>query len=147
MLNLPGDGRNNPPIRSTLVVIAASVAVAACERIDTSALQDIELAAEAARATADTLNARASDIQGAIDDPVGAVRAAALGATFTKTPTAEANLFVLTDLQTGCQWLATYGPDNVAASIAPRTESDGQAVRQRCITIGPAGIGAREGSQ
>jgi hypothetical protein len=121
------------------------VAVAACDPIDTSALQDIEAAAETARATADKLNARASDLQGAIDDPVGAVGAAALGATFTKTPTAEANLFVLTDLQTGCQWLATYGPDN-AASITPRTGSDGQALRQRCITLGPAGIGAREGS-
>ncbi|WP_292029851.1 hypothetical protein [Brevundimonas sp. UBA2416] len=130
----------NVPIRSTFLAVAAALAAAACDPIDTSALQDIEKAAAAAQVSAEKLNARAAEIQGAIDDPVGAVRQAALGATFTKTPTAEANLFVLTDLQTGCQWLATYGPDSVAASIAPRTEPDGQSVRQRCITIGSAGI-------
>lgn len=134
----------NIPIRSTLVVMAVGVALAACEPIDTSALRDIEEAAVAARTTADDLNARASDIQGAIDDPVGAVRAAALGATFTKTPTAEANLFVLTDLQTGCQWLATYGQDNAVSSIAPRMESDGQDSRQRCLVTGSAGPGSGE---
>jgi len=132
-------------IRSTLVAMAAGIMLAACEPIDTSALQEIESAAEAARTAADKLNARASDIQGAIDDPVGAVRAAALGATFTKTPTAEANLFVLTDLQTGCQWLATYGPDNAVSSIAPRMESDSQATRQRCLATGSAGPGSGEG--
>jgi hypothetical protein len=135
----------SPLIRSTLVAMATGVALAACEPMDTSALRDIEAAAGAARATADELTARASDIQGAIDDPVGAVRAATLGATFTRTPTAEANLFVLTDLQTGCQWFATYGPDNIAASIAPRMEPDGQGVQQRCIPIGSAGPGAADG--
>jgi hypothetical protein len=134
----------NTPIRYTLVIMAAGFVLAACEPIDTSALRDIEEAAVAARTTADNLNARASDIQGAIDDPVGAVRAAALGATFTKTPTAEANLFVLTDLQTGCQWLATYGPDNAVSSIAPRTQSDGQGTRQRCLGTGLADPGSAE---
>lgn len=132
----------SPTPRFILAALAAGVALAACEPIDTSALQDIEAATAAARATAETLNTRASDIKGAIDDPVAALRTAALGATFTKTPTAEANLFVLTDLQTGCQWLATYGPANQAASLAPRTEPDGQGTRQRCISVGPAASGA-----
>jgi len=135
----------SPPIRSTLLAMATGVALAACEPVDTSALRDIEAAAGAARATTDELTARASDIQNAIEDPVGAVRAATLGATFTRTPTAETNLFVLTDLQTGCQWFATYGPDNVAASIAPRMEPDGETVRQRCISIGSADPGAADG--
>lgn len=135
----------SPSIRPTFAAMAAGIALAACEPIDTSALRDIEEAAGAARATADELTARASGIQGTIDDPVGALRAAALGATFTRTPTAETNLFVLTDLQTGCQWFATYGPDNVAASIAPRMEPSGQVVRQRCIAIASAGPGEGEG--
>jgi len=121
--------------------------MAACEPVDTSALQDLEAAAEAARASAEDLNSRASEIQGAIDDPVGAPRTAALGATFAKTPTAEPNLFVLTDLQTGCQWLATYGLANEAVSLVPRTEPDGPDTRQRCISIGSAGSGAGEGPQ
>lgn len=127
--------------------MGAGFVLAACEPIDTSALQDIEAAAVSARASAENLNVRASDIQGAIDDPVGALRTAALGATFTKTPTAETNLFVLTDLQTGCQWLATYGPTNEAVSLVPRTELNGQDIRQRCISIGSADPAAREGSQ
>lgn len=38
---------------------------------------------------------------------------------------------MLTDLQTGRQWLATYGPTNEAVSLVPRTEPDGQGARQR----------------
>lgn len=130
-------------VRTALVALAAGLALTACEPIDTSALREIEETAEAARTTADGLNARAADIQGAIDDPVGALRTAALGATFTKTPTAEPNLFVLTDLQTGCQWLATYGPGGEAVSLLPRTEPRGPDVRQRCITVeGRVGAGA-----
>lgn len=136
-----------PTIRSLLATTVAAVVVAACEPIDTSALQDIEAAAEATRASAEKLNSRASEMQGAIDDPVGALRTAALGATFTRTPTAEANLFVLTDLQTGCQWLATYGPDNQAVSLVPRTEPNGQDTRQRCISIGPADSGGGSGAR
>lgn len=131
-----------PRSRFILITLATGAALAACDPMDTSALRDIEAAAQAARDTADSLNTRASGIQGAIDDPVGALRTAALGATFTKTPTAELNLFVLTDLQTGCQWLATYGPSNEALSLAPRTEPNGQETRQRCISIGPVGTGA-----
>jgi len=127
--------------------MAAGASVAACDPIDTTVLQDIEAAAETARASAEDLNSRASEMQAAIDDPVGTLRTAALGATFTKTPTAEANLFVLTDLQTGCQWLATYGPENEAVSLVPRTEPGGQNTRQRCISIGGANPGAGEGPQ
>lgn len=136
-----------PNMRFVLATMAACFVLAACEPIDTSALKDIEAAAESARASAEDLNARASEIQGAIDDPAGALRIAALGATFIKTPTAEANLFVLTDLQTGCQWLATYGPTNEAVSLLPRTEPNGQDTRQRCISIGSADPATGEGSQ
>ena len=137
----------SPATRSILVALATGLALAACDPIDLSALEDIEAAAETARTTADSLNNRASEIQGAIDDPVGALRTAALGATFTRTPTAEANLFVLTDLQTGCQWLATYGPANEAVSLVPRTEPNGGGVRQRCISLGMAGPAAGDGSR
>lgn len=136
-----------PTIRTALVALAAGATLAACDPIDTSALREIEETAEAARTTADNLNARASEIQGAIEDPVGALRTAALGATFTKTPTAEANLFVLTDLQTGCQWLATYGPDGEAVSLVARTEAGEQGPRQRCISIEGRGPAAEEGAQ
>ena len=136
-----------PMIRTTLVALAAGAALAACEPIDTSALREIEETAQAARTTADGLNARAAEIQGAIDDPVGALRTAALGATFTKQPTAEANLFVLTDLQTGCQWLATYGPDGEAVSLVPRTEPGGPGTRQRCVSIEGRSLGTGEGAR
>lgn len=136
-----------PTIRTTLVALSAVVALAACDPIDTSALREIEKTAEAARTAADSLNTRASEIQGAIDDPVGALRTAALGATFTKTPTAEANLFVLTDLQTGCQWLATYGPGGEAVSLVARTEPGEQGTRQRCISIEGRGLATGEGAQ
>lgn len=134
-------------IRTTLVALAAGAVLAACEPVDTSALREIEETAEAARTTADNLNARASEIQGAIDDPVGALRTAALGATFTKTPTAEPNLFVLTDLQTRCQWLATYGPGGEAVGLIPRTEAGEQGARQRCISIDGRGLRTGEGAQ
>ena len=133
-----------PIMRSFLAAMIApsGFVLAACEPIETSALRDIEAAAEGLRASAEDLNSRASEMQGAIDDPVGALRTATLGATFTRTPTAEANLFVLTDLQTGCQWLATYGEGDEAVSLAPRTEPDGQDTRQRCISIETAGLAA-----
>jgi len=126
-------------LRTTLAALSAGATLAACEPIDTSALREIEESAEAARTTADNLNARASGIQGAIDDPVGALRTAALGGTFTRTPTAEANLFVLTDLQTGCQWFATYGAGGETASLVPRSEPGGQDTRQRCVAINGRG--------
>ena len=134
-------------IQTTLAALSAGVALAACDPIDTSAFREIEETAEAARTTAEGLNARASEIQGAIDDPVGALRTAALGATFTKTPTAEPNLFVLTDLQTGCQWLATYGPVGEAVSLVARTEPGGQDTVQRCIPIDGRDLRAGEGTR
>ncbi|HEY1072786.1 hypothetical protein [Brevundimonas sp.] len=124
--------------------MSVGVALAACDPIDTSALREVEEAAQAARTTADSLNSRASEIQGAINDPVGVLRTVALGATFTKTPTAEANLFVLTDLQTGCQWLATYGPGGEVASLVPRTEPGLPGARQRCISIGEQDVEAAQ---
>jgi len=130
-----------------LVALSTGVVLAACDPIDTSALREIEETAETARTTADSLNERASEIQGAIDDPVGALRTAALGATFTKTPTAEANLFVLTDLQTGCQWLATYGRGDEAVSLEARTEPGGRDTRQRCVSIDGHGLRRDEGAQ
>tara|TARA_R110000850_G_scaffold182374_1_gene307839 strand:+ start:256 stop:672 length:417 start_codon:yes stop_codon:yes gene_type:complete len=135
----------NLKIRTALFAFSVGAALAACEPLDTSALQEIEEAAKAARTTGDSINARAVEIQGAIDDPVGTIRTAALGATFTKTQTAEANLFVLTDLQTGCQWLATYGPSGEAVSLLPRTEPSEQGPQQRCISIGGRGPGAGDG--
>ena len=134
-------------IQTLLVALSAGVALAACEPIDTSALREIEETAETARASAEALNARAAEIQQAVDDPVGALRTAALGATFTKTPTAEPNLFVLTDLQTGCQWLATYGPGGEAVSLVARTEPGGQDTVQRCIPINGSDLHAGEGER
>lgn len=104
-----------------------------CDQIDTSALQEIEETAAAARTTAETINARSAEIQAAVEDPVGTLRGAALGATFTKTETPEAGIFVLTDVQTGCQWLATYGADGTATSMEPRTEMLEGVQRQRCL--------------
>ena len=121
--------------RLPLLALPIVFLIAACEPIDTSALREIETTVAAARTTAESVNSRTAEVQRAIDDPVAALRAATLGATFTRTATAEANIFVLTDLQTGCQWFATYGPDGAASSMAPRTESGGAGTRQRCIAV------------
>lgn len=136
-----------PAFRSVAAAMLAGFVLAACDPIDPSALRDIEAAAEAARTSAEELNGRVAGIQEVADDPVGALRAAAPGATFTRTPTAEANLFVLTDLQTGCQWLATYGPSQEVVSLAPRTEPNGRDTRQRCIAIRPSDPTAGDGAQ
>ncbi len=121
-----------------ITTIAASVlalTVAACE-IDTSALQNIQDTAAQAQATADTINTRTAQIQQAVENPGGALMAA-VGATFTRTATDQPGVFVLTDLQTGCQFLATYGADATnPTSIAPRVEATaGGATRQRCIAV------------
>ena len=121
------------------LALAALVMVSACEPIDTAPLREIEETMSAARNSADTINTRSGDVQRALEDPVGALRTATLGATFTKTATAEPNIFVLTDLQTGCQWLATYGADGEASSLAARTEPTADGVRQRCISVGGSG--------
>ena len=122
-----------------LRLIAAAgllVLTAACEEIDTSSLQQIEDGAASARAAADELNARSEQLRRASEDPVGVLQEVALGATFSKTETAEPGVFVLTDLQTGCQWLATYDDAGQATSMAPRSEpATGGGVQQRCINV------------
>ena len=109
---------------------------AACDEIDTSSLQQIEEGAASARAAADELNARSEQLRRASEDPVGVLQEVALGATFSKTETVEPGVFVLTDLQTGCQWLATYGSDGQATSMEPRSEPNPTGgVQQRCISV------------
>lgn len=113
--------------------------VAACEPIDTSALEEIEKTAANARQTVETVNARGAEIQQAVEDPVGALTAA-VTAELSRSPTNEPGVWVLTDLSTGCQFLATYAADGrTVSSIAPRVAQspDGQP-RQRCIVQGAA---------
>ena len=109
---------------------------AACDEIDTSSLRQIEDGAASARAAADELNARSEQLRRASQDPVGVLQEVALGATFSKTETAEPGVFVLTDLQTGCQWLATYDDAGQATSMEARSEPAPQGgVQQRCISV------------
>ena len=112
---------------------ALALTVAAC---DTSALQDLQDTAAQAEATLETVNTRTAQIQQTIENPGGALMAA-VGATFSKTATDQPGVYVLTDLQTGCQFLGTYGPDGTTvSSIAPRTEAaPGGGTRQRCVAI------------
>ena len=67
---------------------------------------------------------------------MGALQAMA-GAQLARTPTDQPGVFVLTDMTTGCQFLATYGADsNTPSSIAPRVEPvEGEAPRQRCVSV------------
>lgn len=112
------------------------VLASACSEIDTSALQEIEEGAAQARATADQVNARTEQLRRASEDPIGVLQEVALGATFSKTETAEPGVFVLTDLQTGCQWMATYGADGQATSMEPRTEAAPVGgVAQLCVGV------------
>lgn len=126
-----------------LTVLAAStlaLSVAACD-IDTSALKEIEDTAAKAHATATEINDRSEQIQQAVDDPVGALRGV-VTANLSRAPTDQPGIYVLTDLQTGCQFLATYAADGTTvSSVAPRVEVvAGGGTRQRCIAI----PGARE---
>lgn len=120
---------------SGLAVSALFVLVAGCEDA-VSTLQDIEDTAARASATATEINARSEQIQQAVNDPVGALRGV-VTANLTKTPTDQPGVYVLTDLQTGCQFLGTYAADGTTvSSIAPRVEAaPGGGVRQRCIAI------------
>lgn len=121
---------------TALVVCAFAATVVACDEIDTSVLQEVQDTAAQAQVAAETLNARSAQVQQAIDNPVGALQAA-VGTTFSRTATDQPGVFVLTDLQTGCQFLATYGADGTTvSSIAPRVEATaGGGTRQRCIAI------------
>jgi hypothetical protein len=119
-----------------IVATCALVLITACEEIDTSALQELEEGAASARAAADEVNARSEQLRRASEDPLGTLQEVALGATFSKTETAEPGVFVLTDLQTGCQWLATYGADGEATSMEPRNEAaPGGGTQQRCVSV------------
>lgn len=130
-----GQGRRMKPLAS-IALSALAVLAAACDPIDTSALQDLEDAAANAHATASELNARSVEVQQAIDDPVGAVRGV-IGATFSRTATDQPGVYVLTDLQTGCQFLGTYAADGrTVSSIAPRIEpAPGGGTQQVCISL------------
>ncbi|GAA0654426.1 hypothetical protein [Brevundimonas lenta] len=119
---------------SLIAFPALALSVAACD-IDTSALQEIEDTAAQARATADEINTRTDQIQQAVDDPVGALRGV-VTANLAKAPTDQPGVYVLTDLQTGCQFLATYAADGTTvSSIAPRVEAAAGGTRQRCIPM------------
>ncbi|WP_426039599.1 hypothetical protein [Brevundimonas sp. DC300-4] len=120
-------------IRILLAASVLAMTVAAC---DTSALQDLQDTAAKAEATLETVNTRTAQVQQAIDNPGGALLAA-VGATFSKTATDQPGVYVLTDLQTGCQFLGTYGPDGTTvSSIAPRVEAaPGGGTQQRCVAI------------
>ena len=119
-----------------IALVSLAALTAACDEIDTSSIQKIEEGAASARAAADELNARSEQLRRASEDPVGVLQEVALGATFSKTPTAEPGIFVVTDLQTGCQWLATYGSDGQPTSMEPRSEPNPTGgVQQRCISV------------
>lgn len=130
-------------ILTCLAVSVLAVTVAACD-IDTSALQEVQDKAAQAQATAEEINTRSAQAQQILEDPAAALRAT-IGATLSKTPTDQPGVYVLTDLQTGCQFLGTYAADGTTvSSIAPRVEAaPGGGTRQRCIAIPGVG-GARE---
>ncbi|MBU2377951.1 MAG: hypothetical protein KJ824_02205 [Alphaproteobacteria bacterium] len=119
-----------------ILALAASALAASLAACDTSALQDLQETAAQAEATLETVNTRTAQIQQTIDNPGGALLAA-VGATFSKTATDQPGVYVLTDLQTGCQFLGTYGPDGTTvSSIAPRIEAAPEGgTRQRCVAI------------
>ncbi|MFJ6024364.1 hypothetical protein ACIQC9_07195 [Brevundimonas sp. NPDC092305] len=128
-----------------LAASALFVLVAGCEDA-VSTLQEIEDTAAKASATATELNDRSEQIQQAVNDPVGALRGA-VTANLTRMPTNQPGIYVLTDLQTGCQFLATYETDGTTvASVAPRVEpAAGGGTRQLCIAI--PGAAQNEGAQ
>jgi hypothetical protein len=123
-------------ILTSLAVSAFAVVAVACDPIDTSALQDIQDTAAKAQATADEINTRSAQAQQILENPASALQMV-VGATLSKTPTDQPGVYVLTDLQTGCQFLGTYAADGTTvSSIAPRVEAaPGGGTRQRCIAI------------
>lgn len=121
-------------MKAPALLIATAVALAACDPIDTSALTEIEQTVADARQTVEFANTRQAEIAQAVEDPMGALRAVA-GAQLVRTPTDQPGVFVLTDVTTGCQFLATYAEGAAEpSSITPRTEpgADGAPV-QRCL--------------
>jgi len=115
-------------------LLLSATLLTACEDV-AGAIDQVDQAAATAREASEKLQQGADLAERAAQDPAGLVRDTALGTRFTRTATAEGNLFVLTDIATGCQYLATYAPDgDTIQSIAPRTGPNGQ---QRCVA--PAG--------
>lgn len=117
-----------------LIALCATGLLAACEPIDTTALREMEEAVVGARETVDIANARAAQVQQAIENPLGALQSVA-GASLARAPTDQPGIFVLTDLTTGCQFLAAYGTDDkTVTSITPRTErTEDGSLKQRCV--------------
>lgn len=130
-----------------LPLALAAVALSACE-IDTSALTEVQETAAEAQAAAEMINTRSAQAQQVMENPGGALLAA-VGATFSKTATDQPGVFVLTDLQTGCQFLATYGADGTTvATIAPRVEAaPAGGTRQRCVSVPGLGLPAVEDAE
>jgi hypothetical protein len=131
----PGQTPGMKPILPVIALVAVLALAAACEEA-TSTLQEIEDTAAKARATVTEINTRSDQIQEVMSDPAGALRGI-VSANLTKTPTDQPGIYVMTDLQTGCQFLATYEADGATvASIAPRVEptADG-GTRQMCVAI------------
>ncbi len=129
--------RDNGGMKMMTIVPASvlTLALAACDEA-TSTLQEIEDTAAQARVTATEIDARTNQIQQAVENPAGALRDL-VSANLAKTPTDQLGIYLLTDLQTGCQFLATYGDDGTTvSSIAPRVEAtaDGDT-RQRCVAV------------
>lgn len=122
-------------IMPALALAALLGFVAACDDA-VSTLQEIEDTAAKASATATEINARADQIQQVANDPIVALRGV-VTADLAKTPTDQPGVYVLTDLQTGCQFLGTYAADGTTvSSIAPRVEpAPGGGTRQRCVPI------------
>lgn len=121
-------------ITSLIAALIAAGLLTACDPVDTSALREIEETVAGARETVDLANARSAQVQQAIQNPMGALQSVA-GARFARAATDQAGVFILTDLTTGCQFLAAYGSDDkTVTSITPRTEQvEGGKLRQRCI--------------
>lgn len=131
------------------VIIASAVSalallVSACE-VDTSALQDIQDTAAQAEAAAQAINTRSAQAQQIMENPASALQMV-VGARLAKTETDQPGVYVLTDLHTGCHFLATYASDGTTvSSVAPRVEpAAGGGTRQRCIAV-PGGADAETG--
>lgn len=111
----------------------ATLLLTACGEDGAAVLKQVEDAAATAREAGDRLDKGAALAEQVVNDPAGVLRDQTLSARFNRAPTAQANLFVLTDVATGCQYLATYAADGATVqSITPRMEGG----RQRCLVPG-----------
>lgn len=126
---------------TAFAVSALALLVSACE-VDTSALQEIQDTAAQAEAAAQAINTRSAQAQQIMENPASALQMV-VGARLAKTATDQPGVYVLTDLQTGCQFLATYAADGTTvSSVAPRVEpAAAGGTRQRCVAMPGAGDG------